>query len=160
VFDTQVMMPPNRGNNNFRIRLVVEARPQVRRHRRLSEREIKEMRKKIKELLEIGHIAPFDSPWSTLILFVHKKDGTLRMCIDYRALNELTVRNEFPLSHIDTIFDKLCKARYFLVLDLNMVYHQVYLEEGLQACMAFMCEESHYEFKVMTFGFTNTLPAF
>jgi hypothetical protein len=81
------------------------------------------MRKKIKELLEIGHIAPSNSPWSASILFVCKKDSTLQMCIDYRVLNDLTVHDEFPLPHIDTIFDKLHKARYFLALDLNMAYY-------------------------------------
>jgi hypothetical protein len=91
---------------------------------------------------------------------VRKKDGTLRMCIDYRALNELTVRDEFPLPRIDAIFDKLRKAKYFSALDLNMAYHQVRLEKESQACTAFTCEEGHYEFKVMTFGFTNAPPAF
>jgi hypothetical protein len=160
IFDTQAKMPLDRGSNNFKIRLVAGARPQVRRHGCLSEREVEEMRKRIKELLEIGHIAPSDSPWSVSILFVHKKDGTLHMCIDYRALNELTVRDEFPLPRIDAIFDKLRKAKYFSTLDLNMAYYQVRLEEESQACTAFTCEEGHYEFKVMMFGFTNAPPAF
>jgi hypothetical protein len=160
VFDTKAKMPLDRESNNFKIHLVAGARPQVRRHGRLSEREVEEMRKRIKELLEIGHIAPSDSPWSAPILFVRKKNGTLRMCIDYRALNELTIRDEFPLPRIDAIFDKLRKAKYFSALDLNMAYHQVRLEEELQACTAFTCEKGHYEFKVMTFGFTNAPPAF
>jgi hypothetical protein len=160
VFDTQARMPLDRENNNFKIRLVAGARPQVRRHRCLSEREVEEMRKWIKELLEIGHIALSDSPWSAPILFVHKKDGTLCMCIDYHALNELTVCDEFPLPRIDAIFDKLRKTKYFSALDLNMAYYQVQLEEESQACTVFTCEEGHYEFKVMTFRFTNAPPVF
>jgi Reverse transcriptase (RNA-dependent DNA polymerase) len=84
----------------------------------------------------------------------------MRMCMDYRALNELTVHDEYSLSHIDTIFDKLRKAKYFSTLNLNMAYHQVRINEDSQVCTAFTCEESQYEFKVMTFGFTNAPPTF
>jgi Reverse transcriptase (RNA-dependent DNA polymerase) len=153
-------MPPDRGEHNFKIRLVAGARPQVRRHGRLSEREVQEMKTKIKELLAIGHIRPSNSPWSAPILFVHKKDGTMRMCIDYRALNELTIHDEYSLPRIDAIFDKLRKAKYFSTLDLNMAYHQVRIDEDSQVCTAFTCEEGQYEFKVMTFGFTNAPPTF
>jgi hypothetical protein len=76
------------------------------------------------------------------------------------VFNELIVCNKFPLPRIDAIFDKLRKAKYFLALDLNMVYYQVQLEEELQACTTFTCEEEHYKFKVMTFGFINAPPVF
>jgi Reverse transcriptase (RNA-dependent DNA polymerase) len=118
------------------------------------------MKTKIKELLAIGHIRPSNSPWSALILFVRKKDGTMRMCIDYRALNELTIHDEYPLPRIDTIFDKLRKAKYFSTLDLNMAYHQVRINKDSQACTAFTCKEGQYKFKVMIFGFTNAPPTF
>ena len=153
-------MPPDRGEHNFKIRIVAGVKPQVRRHSRLNEQEVEEMKKKIKELLAAGHIEFSSSPWSAPILFVRKKDGTLRMCIDYRALNELTIRNKFPLPRIDAIFDKLHKAKYFSTLDLNMVYHQVLLDEEARELTAFTCEEGHFQFKVMTFGFTNAPPVF
>jgi hypothetical protein len=82
------------------------------------------------------------------------------MCIDYQALNELTVCDKFLLLRIDAIFNKLKKVKYFSTLDLNMTYHQVQLEKESQVCTTFMCKEDYYEFKVMTFGFTNTFLVF
>jgi hypothetical protein len=106
----------------------VGAKPQIWKHGRLSERETEEMKKKIKELLAAEHIELFISPWSAPILFMRKKDGTLRLCIDYRALNAVTLWDEYPLSRIDTIFDRLVKAKFFSTLDLNIAYHQVSLD--------------------------------
>jgi uncharacterized coiled-coil DUF342 family protein len=83
VFKTKNELPLDQKEYNFRIKLVAGAHPQVRRHGRPSEKEVEEMKKRIKELLEMGHIEPSTSPWSAPILFVRKKDGTLRMCIDY-----------------------------------------------------------------------------
>jgi hypothetical protein len=81
---------------------------------------MEEMTKKIKELLVAGHIEPSASPWSASILFMHKKDGTLHLCIDYRALNTVTIWDKYPLPCIDAIFDKFVKTKYFSTLDLNM----------------------------------------
>jgi Reverse transcriptase (RNA-dependent DNA polymerase) len=89
-------------------------------------------------------------------LFVRKKDDTLRMCIDYHALNAVTIQNKYPLSCINVIFNHLAKAKYFSTLDLNITYHQVQLDNGSKEYTVFTCEEKHYQFKVMTFRFTNT----
>lgn len=160
VFSTELRQPPDRRIHNFKIRTVAGAKPQVRKHGRLSKREMEEMKTRIKELLAAGHIEPSTSPWSAPILFVRKKDGTLRLCIDYRALNVVTVRDEYPLPCIDAIFDKLAKAKFFLMLDLNMAYHQVQLDEESREATAFTCEKGHFQFKVMTFKFTNVPPTF
>jgi Reverse transcriptase (RNA-dependent DNA polymerase)/RNase H-like domain found in reverse transcriptase/Aspartyl protease len=160
VFLEELRPPLDRSEHNFWIWTVVGAKPQIRKHGRLSERETKEMKKKIKELLTAGHIKPSISPWSALILFVWKKDGTLRLCIDYRALNAVTLRDEYSLPQIDAIFNWLAKAKFFSTLDLNMAYHQVPLDEDSRECTGFTCEERHYQFKVMTFSFTNAPPTF
>ena len=91
---------PNRGELNHKIRTIPGAMPQVRSHGRLSPGETMEIRTRIKELLEAGNIQKSKSPWSAPILFVKKKDGTMKMCIDYRALNEVSVRDQFPLPRI------------------------------------------------------------
>jgi hypothetical protein len=77
------------------------------------------------------------------------------MCIDYYALNAITIRNEYPLSCIDVIFNCLAKAKYFSTLNLNMTYHQVQLDDGSKEYIVFTCKEGHYQFKVMTFRFIN-----
>jgi Reverse transcriptase (RNA-dependent DNA polymerase) len=91
---------------------------------------------------------------------VQKKNITLRICIDYQALNTVTIRDEYPLSCINVIFDQLAKAKYFSTLDLNIAYHQVMLDKDSRECTAFTCEDSHFQFKAMTFSFTNTPPTF
>jgi Reverse transcriptase (RNA-dependent DNA polymerase) len=90
------------------------------------------------------------------VLFVPKKNETVRMCIDYRVLNKLTERDEFPLPRIDELLDTLSETKYFLVLDLDIAYHQVRLNEEDIPKTAFTCSQEHYEFMVMTFRFTNT----
>jgi hypothetical protein len=84
-----------------------------------------ELKKQIDELLEKGYIRPSTSPWAAPVLFVEKKDGTKRMCIDYRALNEVTVKNMYPLSRIEDLFDQLRGASVFSKIDLRSVYHQL-----------------------------------
>jgi hypothetical protein len=160
VFFSELCPPPDQGIHNFRIHTVAETKPQVCCHSCLSEREMEEMKKKIKELLAAGHIEPSASPWSAPILFVHKKNSTLCLCINYRVLNAVTIRDKYPLPCIDAIFDKLAKAKYFFTLDLNMAYHQVQLDNESKEYMVFTCKEKHFQFKVMTFGFTNAPPTF
>jgi Reverse transcriptase (RNA-dependent DNA polymerase) len=94
------------------------------------------------------------------VLFVRKKDENLRMCIDYRALNKITVRNKYSLLKIDELLDTLQSTRFFTTLDLDMTYRQIKVKEKDIAKTAFMCIESHYEFLVMTFGLTNALATF
>jgi hypothetical protein len=114
------------------------------------------MKKKIKKLLVMGHIKLFNSFWSVSILFVQKKDDTLRMCINYHTLNTVTMWNEYPLLHIDIIFNHLAKTKYFSILDLNMTYYQVQLDDESKNYTVFTYKKEHFQFKVMIFRFTNT----
>jgi hypothetical protein len=143
VLSSELHPLPDQGTHNFCIHTVAGAKPQVCRHGRFSEREMEEMKKKIKELLVARHIKPSTSLWSAPILFVRKKDSTLCLCIDYRALNAIMIWNEYSLPCIDAIFNKLAKAKYFVTLDLNMAYHQVQLDDESKEYTAFTCEEGH-----------------
>ena len=114
----------------------------------------------MKELIEAGHIRASSSPWGSPVLFVRKKDGSLRMCIDYRMLNKVTERNNYPLLRIEEMFDALQGAKYFTTLDLNMAYHQIRVTEQDIPKTAFSCSEGYFEFIVMTFGLTNAPASF
>lgn len=127
---------------------------------RLSPEEVEELKKKIAYLLEIGHIRPSVSPWGAPVLFARKKDGTLRLCIDYRVLNKGTIRNTYPLPKADELFNRMHGAKYFTKIDLDMAYHQVRVRPQDIPKTAFNCPLGHYEFTVMTFGFTNAPATF
>jgi hypothetical protein len=99
-------MPPER-KVEFAIELILGTAPISKRAYRVSGPELVELKKQIDELLEKGYIRPSTSPWAAPVLFVEKKDGTKRMCIDYRALNEVTVKNKYPLPRIEDLFDQL-----------------------------------------------------
>ena len=92
--------------------------------------ELKELKKQFKTLLDKGFIRPSSSPWGYLALFVKKKkDDSLRMCVDYRPLNEVNVKNKYPLPRIDILFDQLSGARYFSKIDLRLCYHQIKIQK-------------------------------
>ena len=94
------------------------------------------------------------------MLFMKKKDGSLRLCIDYRQLNKVTIKNKYPLSRIDDLFDQLQSARYFSKIDLRLGYHQLRIRSGDVPKTAFRKRYGHYEFLVMSFGLTNAPTAF
>jgi hypothetical protein len=96
----------------------------------MSHEELKELKVQLEELLTKGYIKPSKSPYGALIFFVHKKDGTLRMCVDYRALNKATVKNRYPLPRIDDLFDRLSGAKVFSRIDLRLGYYQIRIKEG------------------------------
>ena len=121
--------------------------------------ELEEVMSKIMELLELGFIRPSNSPWGAPVLFVTKKDGGLRFCIDYRALNRLTVKNGYPLPLINDLLDQLSKAKYFSKIDLLMGYHQILVEERDVPKTAFRTKYGSFEFLVLPFGLTNA-PSF
>ncbi|WMV25700.1 hypothetical protein MTR67_019085 [Solanum verrucosum] len=122
---------------------------------RMAPAELKELKEQLRDLLEKGFIRPSQSPWGAPVLFVKKKDGSLRMCIDYRQLNRVTVKNKYPLPRIDDLFDQLQGASHFSKIDLRSGYHQVKVRECDIPKTAFRTRYGHYEFVVMSFGLTN-----
>ncbi|GJR54094.1 putative reverse transcriptase domain-containing protein [Tanacetum coccineum] len=147
-------LPPPR-QVEFRIELVPGAAPVARAPYRLAPSELKELSDQLKELLEKGFIRPSSSPWGAPVLFVKKKDGSFRMCIDYRELNKLTVKNRYPLPRIDDLFDQLQGSSVYSKIDLRSGYHQLRIREKDIPITAFRTRYGHYEFQVMPFGLTN-----
>ncbi|GJR89325.1 putative reverse transcriptase domain-containing protein [Tanacetum coccineum] len=114
----------------------------------------------LKELSDKGFIRPSSSPWGAPVLFVKKKDGSFRMCIDYHELNKLTVKNHYPLPRIDGLFDQLQGSSVYSKIDLRSGYHQLRVREGDILKTAFKTRYGHYEFQVMPFGLTNAPAVF
>ncbi|GJU60948.1 putative reverse transcriptase domain-containing protein [Tanacetum coccineum] len=117
---------------------------------------MKELSEQLQELSDKGFIRPSSSPWGAPVLFVKKKDGSFRMCIDYRELNKLTVKNRYPLPRIDDLFDQLQGSSIYSKIDLRSGYHQLRVREQDIPKTAFRTRYGHYEFRVMLFGLTNT----
>ena len=124
VFGDVPGLPPEREHEH-RIKLEQDAKPPFRPLIRMSPSELEESRKQIKEFMEKGHVRASKSPYSAPAIFVRKKDGTLRMCIDYCALNKLTIKDRYPIPRIDELLDELGGARVFTKLDLRSGYHQI-----------------------------------
>ncbi|GBG72702.1 hypothetical protein CBR_g12269 [Chara braunii] len=127
---------------------------------RMSPIELEELRKQLDELLEKGWIRPSSSPFGAPDLFVPKKEGELRMCIDYRGLNAITVKNAEPLPRIDDLLDRVQGCKYFSKIDLKSGYHQIEVHPDDQYKTAFRTRYGHYEFIVMPFGLTNAPDTF
>ena len=111
-------------------------------------------------MLDKGFIRPSSSPWGASVLFLKKKDGTMRMCIDYRQFNKVTIKNRYPFPRIDDLFDQLQGASHFSKIDLRSGYHQLKIRREDIPKTAFRTRYDHYEFLVLPFGLTNTLAAF
>jgi hypothetical protein len=122
---------------------------------RMATPELDKLKEHIKEFLEKGFIYPSSSPWGAPVIFVLKKDGTQRLCMDYRALNEVTVKNKYPLPRIDDLFNQLCGTCVFSKIDLQSGYHQLKIRECDIPKTAFVSRYGLYEYTVMSFGLTN-----
>ena len=122
--------------------------------------ELEELRVLLQELLDKGFIRPSTSPWGTLILFEKKKDRTLRLCIDYRQLNRVTIKNQYSLPRIDDLFNQLRGSRVYSKIDLRTGYHQLRVMETDIPKTAFRMRYRNFEFTVMPFGLTNAPVAF
>ncbi|GJU72324.1 putative reverse transcriptase domain-containing protein [Tanacetum coccineum] len=152
-------IPPAR-QVEFQIDLVPGSAPVARAPYRLAPTEMKELAEKLQELSDKGFIRPSSSPWGALVLFVKKKDGSFRMCIDYRELNKLTVKNRYPLPRIDDLFDQLQGSSVYSKINLRLGYHQLRVHKEDIPKTAFRTRYGHYEFQVMPFGLTNAPAVF
>ncbi|GKA32890.1 putative nucleotidyltransferase, ribonuclease H [Tanacetum coccineum] len=152
-------LPPAR-EIEFGIELILGAEPISKAPYRMAPVELKELKEQLQEMLENGFIRPSVSPWGAPVLFVKKKDGSMRLCIDYRELNRITIRNRYPLPRIDDLFDQLQGAKYFSKIDLRSGYHQLRVREQDISKTAFRTRYGHYEFLVMPFGLTNAPAVF
>jgi hypothetical protein len=127
---------------------------------RMATLELADLKEHIKELLEKGFIRPSSSPWGAPIIFVPKKDGTQRLCVDYHILNEVTINNKYPLPRIDDLFDQLRGACVFSKIDLRSGCHQLKIREYDILKIAFVSRYGLYDYTVMSFGLTNALAYF
>ena len=152
-------LPPDR-EVEFTIDLIPETEPISIPPYRMAPAELRELKAQLEDLLSKGFIRPSISPWGAPVLFVKKKDGSLRLCIDYRQLNRVTIRNQYPLPRIDELFDQLQGSRVYSKIDLRSGYHQLRVQESDIPKTAFRTRYGHYEFLVMPFGLTNALAAF
>ena len=151
-------LPPDR-DVEFAIELKPGTAPVSRRAYRMPPRELAELKTQLQELLDKGFIRPSSSPWGCPAIFVKKKDQTLRLCIDYRPLNEVMIKNKYPLPRIDLLFDQFAGAKVFSKIDLRSGYHQIKIRPEDVPKTAFTTRYGLYEYLVMSFGLTNA-PAY
>ncbi|GJW98122.1 reverse transcriptase domain-containing protein [Tanacetum coccineum] len=152
-------LPPVR-QVEFQIDLIPRATLVAQAPYRLAPSEMQELSNQLQELADRGFIRPSTSPWGAPVLFVKKKDGSFRMCIDYRELNKLTVKNRYPLPRIDDLFDQLQGSSVYSKIDLRSGYHQLRVRNEDIPKTAFRTRYIHYEFQVMPFGLTNAHAVF
>ncbi|MCI00567.1 RNA-directed DNA polymerase (Reverse transcriptase), partial [Trifolium medium] len=147
-------VPPER-EVEFTIDLVPGTKPVSMAPYRMSTSELTELKKQLEELLEKKFVRPSVSPWGAPVLLVKKKDGSMRLCVDYRQLNKVTIKNKYPLPRIDDLMDQLVGSRVFSKIDLRSGYHQIRVKDDDIQKTAFRTRYGHYEYSVMPFGVTN-----
>jgi hypothetical protein len=152
-------VPPDRGFEHI-IELKEGAKPIITTPYKHPKKYKDEIEKAIKGLLDMGHIRPSSSPFASSVVLVKKKDGTMRICINFRALNKKTIKNRYPIPRIDELLDKLHGAIYFTKIDLRSGYHQIKMREKDIPKTGFRCHYGHYEFLVMPFRLTNAPATF
>ncbi|GJR95186.1 putative reverse transcriptase domain-containing protein [Tanacetum coccineum] len=151
---------PTQRQVEFHIDLVPRSTPVAMSPYCLAPSEMQELSRQIQELQDMGFIRPSHSPWGAPMLFVKKKDGSFHMCIDYRELNKITIKNRYPLLRIDDLFDQLQGACYFSKIDLWSGYHQLRVYDDDTPKTTFRTRYGHFEFIVMPFGLTNAPTVF
>ncbi|KAL9250173.1 Retrovirus-related Pol polyprotein from transposon 17.6-like protein [Drosera capensis] len=152
-------LPPTR-ELDFNIELVPGAALISKAPYRMAPAELKELKTQLEELLEKGYIRSSVSPWGAPVLFVKKKDGSMRLCIDYRELNRITIKNRYPLPRIDDLLDQLHGASVYSKIDLRSGYHQLRVKADDILKTVFRTRYGHYEFVVMPFGLINVPAVF
>jgi hypothetical protein len=155
VFPEELPGMPLDREIEFVIDLLPGTAPISKRPYRMSVEELKELKKQLTELQDARYIRPSSSPWGAPVLFVQKKDGSQRMCVDYRSLNDDTVKNKYLLPRIKDLFDQTRGARVFSKIDLRSGYHQMRIRPSDIPKTAFSTRYGLYEFTVMSFGLTN-----
>ena len=151
---------PSSREIDFVIDLTPGTRPIARAPYRMAPAETRELRDQIEQLLGQGFIRRSTFPWGAPVLFVKKRDGSLRLCVDYRELNKVTIRNKYPLPRINDLFDQLRGASLLSNIDLRSRYHQLRIREEDVSKTAFLSRCGSYEFRVMPFGLTNAPAVF
>jgi hypothetical protein len=147
-------IPPERAVE-FKIELQPGTAPIAKAPYKMSHVEMKELKIQLQGLLDKGYIHPNTSPWGCLALFVEKNDKELRLCVDYRPLNAVTIKNKYPLPHIDIMFDQLAGAQVFCKIDLRSGYHQIKIRAKDILKTTFTMRYGLYEYLVMSFGLMN-----
>ena len=160
VFPEDLLGIPLDREIDFQIELAPGTEPISKAPYRMAPLELKELKVHMEELVSKGFVRPSTSPWGAPVLFVKKNDGSLRLCIDYRELNKVTIRNQYPLPQIDDLFDQLQGARVFSKIDLRSGYHQLKIWSKDVPKTTFKTRYGHYEFLVMPFGLTNAPAVF
>ena len=155
MFPEEIPGLPQKRELDFTIELVPGVVPNSNAPYRMNILELNELKSQLKELIDKKYIQPSVSPWGAPVIFVKKKDGTLRLCIDYRQLNKMTIKNRYPLPRIDDLFDQLRGATVFSKIDLPSEYHQVRIKDEDIFKTAFKTRYMHYEFVFIPFRLTK-----
>jgi hypothetical protein len=155
VFPEDLPDMPSDQDVEFTIELQPGTAPISRRPYKMTPKELAELKIQLKELMDKGYIHPSSSPWGYPALFVKKKDQSLRLCIDYRPLNTVTIKNKYSLPRIDSLFYQLAGAKVFLKVNLHSGYHQIKIRPKDVSKTAFSTRYGFYEYLVMSFGLTN-----